>query len=144
MFEEKMKRLFIAARVKSDTELAEILNIKPPSVAGARKRQTVPGDWIEKIAKSYFISADWLLFGRGSMHPAETPQTLKTQTEMPTLRHEVVVSCARCNELKAELELEKVERRGLSDENRELNAENRKLLKENGDLRERCAKLEVR
>ena len=72
MFEERMNRLFEAAGIDSDSALARVLGIQPPSVAGARKRGLIPGGWIEKIALDYNVTADWLLFGRGPMRVGTT------------------------------------------------------------------------
>jgi len=58
-----MERIFIATGAKNDAALAKILDIRPPSVASAKKRQQLPGMWIEKIAEEYGVSAHWLLFG---------------------------------------------------------------------------------
>ena len=58
-----MERIFTATGVKSDTALAKILEIQPPSVASAKKRRQLPGMWIEKIAEKCGVSAHWLLFG---------------------------------------------------------------------------------
>jgi len=60
-----MERIFTATGAKSDTALAKILEIQPPSVASARKRQQLPGMWVEKVAEKYGVSAHWLLFGEG-------------------------------------------------------------------------------
>ena len=62
-FEARMERIFIATGAKNDAALAKILDIRPPSVASAKKRQQLPGMWIEKIAEEYGVSAHWLLFG---------------------------------------------------------------------------------
>jgi phage repressor protein C with HTH and peptisase S24 domain len=48
---------------KSDSDLARALGILPQSVAAARKRQQIPGGWVEQIAEKFNASADWLLFG---------------------------------------------------------------------------------
>ncbi|WFS61293.1 helix-turn-helix domain-containing protein [Pseudodesulfovibrio thermohalotolerans] len=66
-FEEKLGRIFEATGVKKDTELAKVLGIKAPSVAGARKREQIPSGWIEKVASEFDVSADWLFFGVGQM-----------------------------------------------------------------------------
>jgi hypothetical protein len=66
-FEEVIGRLYKAAKAQSDSELARALQITPQSVAGARKRQEIPPAWIQSLAVSQSISADWLLFGEGSM-----------------------------------------------------------------------------
>lgn len=64
-FEARLARIYEVTQVKGDTALAKILNIKPPSVAAARKRRQIPTGWIECIAEKYNVSADWLFFGRG-------------------------------------------------------------------------------
>lgn len=62
---QKIQRLQEATGATNLTELADIINIKPQSVSGAIKRGKIPGDWIEKVATDYKVSADWLLFGEG-------------------------------------------------------------------------------
>lgn len=64
-FEDCLARLMSASGARSDSELARILEIKPPSVAAARKRQQIPGAWVKKIAERFSVSADWLFFGTG-------------------------------------------------------------------------------
>lgn len=66
-FEARLERLKSVIDQKTDTALADALGIRPTSIAGARRRKLIPGEWIEKIALSYNVNADWLLFGRGSM-----------------------------------------------------------------------------
>lgn len=65
-FEERLQRIMQAAGSKSDSDLARTLGIQPPSIAAARKRQQIPGGWVEQIAEKCNASADWLLFGDGS------------------------------------------------------------------------------
>lgn len=65
-FDQRMARLVAATNAKSDSELARILDIQPQSVAAARKRQQIPGGWIELVAEKLNISSNWLLFGEGS------------------------------------------------------------------------------
>lgn len=62
-FDDRLKRLMDAAGARSDSELARALDIQPQSIAAARKRQQIPGGWVEAIAEKYSASADWLLFG---------------------------------------------------------------------------------
>lgn len=62
-FENRLERIFLATGAKNDTALARILEIQPSSVAGARKRQLIPGLWIEKVARDFNVNAHWLLFG---------------------------------------------------------------------------------
>ena len=90
---------------------------------------------IDLFTRTFGINTDWLIFGRGPMHPSDT---LLDHQEVVT-RPQTMVSetCARCAKLEAKLEK-------MEEERRELAAENRKLWKENGELREKCARLEER
>lgn len=105
-----MNRLFGAAGVDSDSALARVLGIQPPSVAGARKRGLIPGGWIEKIALDYNVTADWLLFGRGPMHPSESTEQSPPPVypAVPPAPEPVPqVACPRCAKLEAELDIER-------------------------------------
>ena len=66
-FEERLARILEATGAKSDSGLARILDIRPPSVAAARKRKQIPSGWIEKVAEAYTVKTDWLFFGIGPM-----------------------------------------------------------------------------
>lgn len=70
-FEAKLHRIFQATNARSDAELARILDIKAPSVAGARKREQIPTGWVEKVAKSFGVNANWLFFGEGPVYDPE-------------------------------------------------------------------------
>ncbi|MFZ2948804.1 MAG: S24 family peptidase [Desulfuromonadaceae bacterium] len=50
---------------KTYGDLAEYLDIKPPSVSGAKKRGVMPLEWLFKIAQGYDASTDWLATGEG-------------------------------------------------------------------------------
>lgn len=75
IFEERMKRIFIALNVRTDSELARSLGITPPSVASARQKMLVPIGWIERISTVSNISMDWLYYGTGTMRPEELQTT---------------------------------------------------------------------
>lgn len=79
-FDEKLARIFEATQAKGDTALANILGIKPPSVAAARKRRQIPTGWVEDIAERFHISADWLFFGRGPMLSGQAAPSAPTTT----------------------------------------------------------------
>ena len=82
LFNDKLARIFEASGAKGDSALANILKIKPPSVAAARKRQQIPSGWVEQIAEQFNVSADWLFFGTGPMRSGETPQSAQIPTDI--------------------------------------------------------------
>lgn len=141
MFDERMERIFRATNVSNDSELARILGIQPPSVAGARKRKLIPISWIEKIALRYNITTDWLLFGRS---PMRTDNHSDLPQSTPKLENAAQAICPRCSMLEDELRIERKEQKELVAENRQLHRDKETLLRENGELREKVARLEER
>lgn len=122
-FETKMDRIFEATGAKNDTALARVLGIRPASVAGARKRQLVPGVWIEKIARDYNINANWLFFGSGFMQQEIAAAQYTAEGAQPDDSAQIV---ARAYERLFQALEEKSE-----------------VQKENGALREKVARLEA-
>ncbi|MEL7641023.1 MAG: helix-turn-helix domain-containing protein [Solidesulfovibrio sp.] len=70
-FDEVFARLKQAAGVQSDVELSQELGIRQSSVSGAKKRKAIPPSWITTISKKFHVSADWLLYGEGTMQRGE-------------------------------------------------------------------------
>ena len=119
-------RLVLASGAKNELGLAAFLGISAQSIYNARKKNKIPPAWGVEIAKTFNVSSDWIFFGRGSMHPQNSPET----TDSPPI-------CSRC--IKLENKLEKVE-----NQRDDLAAENRRLWKENAALREENATLRER
>lgn len=69
-FEDRYARICAITQTSRECDLARILGIRAPSVGGARKRRLIPLAWVERLALRYNVSADWILFGRGSRTPA--------------------------------------------------------------------------
>ena len=142
-----MNRLFEAAGIDSDSALARVLGIQPPSVAGARKRGLIPGGWIEKIALDYNVTADWLLFGRGPMRPGDLTEqpTPSAHPVTPTAPEPAPsADCPHCARLEAKLEKLESKLESVEAQRDDLAMENRQLWKENGEYRERLARYEER
>jgi len=51
--------------VKNQSQLADILEIRTPSITGAKQRGIFPLAWAYKLAWLYSVSLDFLLFGAG-------------------------------------------------------------------------------
>lgn len=66
-FLDVLKRLKEITRLPSDRKIAEVLGIKPQSLAVFKKAGTVPLKHLRVFAKSQGISLDWLLTGNGPM-----------------------------------------------------------------------------
>lgn len=62
-----LNRMRQATDSQSDSELAENLGISQQSVSNARTKKNIPPAWIRFVAVKFHVSADWLLFGTGTM-----------------------------------------------------------------------------
>lgn len=58
---ERMKKV---SKSHSDKELADIVGVKPPSLAGWKNRNSVPFEALFFIAENFNVSIDWLLHGQ--------------------------------------------------------------------------------
>lgn len=66
-----IERLFQATNAKNDSELSRLLGLSSAAVYKAKLAGSIPPAWIIKIAERFKVSADWLLFGYGSMRREE-------------------------------------------------------------------------
>ena len=60
---EIMERMKKICNVYSDKELAEVVGVKPPSLAGWKNRNSVPLEPLLIVAHRGDVSVDWLLYG---------------------------------------------------------------------------------
>lgn len=64
-------RLKEACGATTDTALGNALGISQASVNKAKKKGEIPPGWIVAISYKFGVSADWLLYGKGSAHDPE-------------------------------------------------------------------------
>ncbi|BBO78560.1 hypothetical protein DSCW_59770 [Desulfosarcina widdelii] len=62
-FDKVYGRLKMACGVHTDKEFADVLGIKRQAITAARKRESVPSNWIVAIADKFSVSLDWLKYG---------------------------------------------------------------------------------
>ena len=62
-FEARYQRVFEAAGCKTQTELADILEIKQSSISDAKKRGSIPAHWLVKLLALRGINPDWIKDG---------------------------------------------------------------------------------
>jgi phage repressor protein C with HTH and peptisase S24 domain len=62
-FDDVWERVRSATGIKTQQDLADALNIKSPSITGAKQRRAFPLEWAFKLALSHELSLDYLLRG---------------------------------------------------------------------------------
>lgn len=68
-----LRRVFEAAGCRTQVELAEFLGVRQSSVSDAKKRGSVPAEWLLKLLFLRGINPIWVLTGQGArwMRPTE-------------------------------------------------------------------------
>lgn len=60
-----LDRTFIAAECRTQKELAELLSIQQSSISDAKRRNTIPAEWLVKLLRLKGINPEWILTGFG-------------------------------------------------------------------------------
>lgn len=59
-FDDIYKRILFAANCQTQMELASILEISQSSISDAKRRQSIPSDWLIKLYDRFGVNPDWL------------------------------------------------------------------------------------
>lgn len=101
-FEAKYRRVFEAAGCRTQAELAAFLNIRQASISDAKRRQSVPSDWIVKLYEKKRINLDWVLTGLGEKTVRTDAAAGSAPASAAAVEHRPAESCTT-DELLAEL-----------------------------------------
>jgi len=65
-----LDRVFEAAECKTQVELAELFEIRQSSISDAKRRKSIPAEWLIKLLRLKGINPDWILAGEGEKYLA--------------------------------------------------------------------------
>lgn len=80
-FDEAFDRIKKATGMRTQVEIAKLLDIRQSSISDAKRRQSIPDSWLIKLYQIYNLNPNWLLDG-------EEPQFLGEQRGGALLVHE--------------------------------------------------------
>ena len=66
VFTAQYARLFEAAGCRTQVELAGVLGIRQSSVSDAKRRNTLPAEWLLRLLQRKGINPEWILSGQGA------------------------------------------------------------------------------
>ncbi len=75
-FDEALERIKRATGARTQVDLAAILGIRQSSISDAKRRQSIPADWLLKLYRSHGLNPDWVQNG-------EAPQVLREGLALP-------------------------------------------------------------
>ncbi len=72
-----LARVFEAAECRTQVELAEFMGIRQSSISDAKRRGSIPAEWLIKILRIKQVNPDWILNGEGPrlLQPSECKET---------------------------------------------------------------------
>lgn len=71
-FDEAFDRIKKATGMRTQVEIAKLLDIRQSSISDAKRRQSIPDSWLIKLYQIYNLNPNWVIDG-------ETPQFLGEQ-----------------------------------------------------------------
>lgn len=64
-YEAAMERIKSATGARTQVQLAELLEIRQSSISDAKRRASIPSDWLVKLLESHSVMPRWVLTGEG-------------------------------------------------------------------------------
>lgn len=73
----RLQRVFEAAACRTQTELATFLGVRQSSISDAKRRGSIPPEWLVTLLLKQWVNPAWVLTGKGSryLQPAEPGDT---------------------------------------------------------------------
>lgn len=68
IYKETIERIKAVTHTRTQTALAETLEIKQSSISDAKRRQSVPGAWYMTLFEKLGVNPDWLKSGIGPVY----------------------------------------------------------------------------
>ncbi|WP_288956762.1 helix-turn-helix domain-containing protein [uncultured Desulfovibrio sp.] len=106
-FKEAMGRIQIVTGCGTQEELASLLGIRQSSISDAKKRGSIPSDWLLTLWRKKGVNPDWIMWGQGAqwlqtteLLEVATPQTIYVKEVRPpdecTIEELMVAIVQRC------------------------------------------------
>ena len=69
-----LKRVFEVSGCRTQLELATMFDIRQSSISDAKRRGSVPSEWLVKLQRLKGVNPDWILTGKGPKYlsPSES------------------------------------------------------------------------
>ncbi len=70
-FQEFLERVKTATDIRTQGNLADMLGVRQATVSDAKKRNSVPAEWLMKLYRSHKLNPVWLADGIGPMYAGQ-------------------------------------------------------------------------
>ncbi len=89
VFEAQYKRVFEATECRTQRELAAILEIRQSSISDAKRRKSIPAEWLITLLAKKCINPQWILRGNiGAKYliPADAEQAKSREVHITKIK----------------------------------------------------------
>ncbi len=99
-FEAGMERIKQATGARTQVQLAEVLDVRQSSISDAKRRASIPDNWLIKLYRSHGLPPDWIELGTGPQYLTSTHHatTQRMQESIDQLGKTVGVIIGRVRE----------------------------------------------
>lgn len=85
-FDTVYARMLFISRRRTQSELAELLNLQQGSISEAKKRGCIPLPWVVRFSDLFNVRMDWLRFGEPPVFMSSEQQGYESGEAVSTLR----------------------------------------------------------
>lgn len=64
-FDEQYSRLHLVTGTRTQVELAAFLGVRQSAISDAKRRRTIPSDWLVVLMRKKNVHPEWILTGNG-------------------------------------------------------------------------------
>ncbi|MBI5520239.1 MAG: helix-turn-helix domain-containing protein [Desulfovibrio sp.] len=79
--EAAMERIKLITGARTQVQLAEALEVRQSSISDAKRRASVPPEWLLKLMRTHQVLPDWILTGLGPKYLTDAAPTAVTRVE---------------------------------------------------------------
>ena len=101
-FESQYNRILASAECRTQVELAAVLDVRQSSISDAKRRQSVPSDWLMKLFEKKRINPDWIRTGLGGRIVQTTDEAGREPPAFTVIERRPAADCTT-DELLAEI-----------------------------------------
>ncbi len=73
IFDEQMRRIKLITGKRTQVELADLLGVKQSSISDAKRRGSIPANWLIVLMRLNCANPEWILTGNGPLFVSFSP-----------------------------------------------------------------------
>ena len=81
IFDEQMERIKLITGKRTQVELADLLGVKQSSISDAKRRASIPSNWLIVLMRHSSANPEWILTGNGPLFVSFLPIKPLHETE---------------------------------------------------------------